>query len=88
MGRPLTVTDDDLTESAIEADRPVLSLWDATSLMIGIVVGTSLFVSPRMVFGHVSSPTTGLLAWLAGGILSTIGALLFAELAVSVPRGG
>ena len=88
MGRPLTVTDDDLTQSAIEADRPVLSLWDATSLMIGIVVGTSLFVSPRMVFGHVSSPTTGLLAWLAGGILSTIGALLFAELAVSVPRGG
>ncbi|HVJ69314.1 MAG TPA: amino acid permease, partial [Caulifigura sp.] len=68
--------------------RPALSLWDATSLMIGIVVGTSLFASPRMVFSHVSSPTTGILAWLAGGILSTIGALLFAELAVSVPRGG
>jgi amino acid transporter len=68
--------------------RPELSLWDATSLMIGIVVGTSLFVSPRMVFGNVPTAGQGLLAWAIGGVLSTIGALVFAELAVSFPRGG
>ena len=58
------------------------------SLMIGIVVGTSLFVSPRMVFGNVPSAGQGLLVWGIGGVLSTIGALVFAELAVSFPRGG
>jgi APA family basic amino acid/polyamine antiporter len=70
------------------AKRPELSLWDAASLMIGIVVGTSLFVSPRWVFSNVPSAGQGLLLWAFGGVLSTIGALLFAELAVSFPRGG
>jgi len=68
--------------------RPELSLWDATSLMIGIVVGTSLFVSPRLVFGNVPSAGQGMLLWGLGGVLSTIGALVFAELAVTYPRGG
>jgi len=70
------------------SNRPELSLWDAASLMIGIVVGTSLFVSPRMVFGNVPSAGQGLLVWGLGGVLSTICALMFAELAVSFPRGG
>ena len=68
--------------------RQQLSLWDAISLMIGIVVGTSLFVSPRMVFSSVPSGPAGMAVWALGGVLSTIGALLFAELAVSFPRGG
>jgi amino acid transporter len=74
--------------TARNGKRPELSLWDATSLMIGIVVGTSLFVSPRLVFGNVSTAGQGLLIWALGGVLSTVGALLFAELAVSFPRGG
>ncbi len=74
--------------AAASPQRAELSLWDAVSLMIGIVVGTSLFVSPRLVFGSVPSAGAGLLTWAVGGVLSTIGALLFAELAVSFPRGG
>jgi basic amino acid/polyamine antiporter, APA family len=69
-------------------ERPVLSLWDASSLMIGIVVGVSLFAAPRQVFSNSPSPAEALWLWAAGGILSVVCALLFAELAVSIPRGG
>ncbi len=66
----------------------MLSLWDSVSLMVGIVVGTSLFASPKLVFGSVPGVAEGLIVWAVGGVLSTVGSLLFAELAVAYPRGG
>jgi basic amino acid/polyamine antiporter, APA family len=43
------------------ADRePRLGLWDAVSLVIGIVVGTSIF--------RARGPWQGLGAWLFGGV--------------------
>lgn len=69
--------------------RPaVLGLWDAVSIIIGIVVGTSIFKSSPLIFQNVDSPGKGLLLWGAGGVLSLIGAFCFAELATAFPRSG
>jgi amino acid transporter len=65
-----------------------LSLWDGVSVVIGIVVGVSLFKVPALVFGSVEGPVAGLLVWAAGGALSFIGALCYAELAGAWPRSG
>ena len=65
-----------------------LSLWDTISIIIGIVVGVSIFRAPPMVFANVSGPWAGLAAWGLGGLLSLIGALCFAELATAYPRSG
>jgi len=54
-----------------ESDR--LSLWDGVSVVIGIVVGVSLFKVPALVFGSVEGPVAGLLVWAAGGAISFIG---------------
>jgi amino acid transporter len=65
-----------------------MSLWDSLSVIVGIVVGASIFKVPSNVFSNVSSGWGGLGIWLIGGILSLIGALCYAELAVAYPRSG
>lgn len=82
------VSEPETNPSDDPAWRPSLSFWDATSLMVGIVVGTSIFVAPKTIFSSVPSVTAGLSAWGIAGLLSLAGGLMFAELAVSLPRGG
>ena len=65
-----------------------LSFWDGVSLMIGIVVGVTIFEAPPAVFNNVPGPWHGMGIWLLGGILSLIGALCYAELATAYPRTG
>ena len=69
--------------------RRVLSLWDAVSLILGVVVGTSIFRSPSMIFSNMPGVGSTLLLWVIGGVLSLVGALCYAELAAAWPeRGG
>ncbi|MEW4531210.1 amino acid permease [Maioricimonas sp. JC845] len=65
-----------------------LSPFDAGSIIVGIVVGTAIFKAPPFVFSNVPGPVSGLLVWLAGGVLSLIGALCYSELATTYPRLG
>lgn len=65
-----------------------LSLWDGVSVVVGIVVGVSLFRVPASVFGNVAGPLEGLGVWALGGALSLVGALCYAELAAAWPRSG
>ena len=69
--------------------RRVLGLWDAVSLILGIVIGTSIFRSPSLIYSHMPGVGSTLALWVAGGLLSILGALCFAELAAAWPeRGG
>ena len=69
--------------------RPArLSLFDSVSLAAGIVVGVAIFKVSPGVFKNVATPWHGIAAWVAGGALSLIGALCFAELAAAHPRSG
>src|SRR5262249_40592612 len=68
--------------------RAQLSLWDGVSVVVGIVVGVSLFKVPASVFGNVNGPWAGLGVWALGGLLSFVGALCYAELAAAWPESG
>lgn len=65
-----------------------LSVWDGVSIIIGIVVGVSIFKVPALVFGAANGPWAGLGVWLLGGLLTFVGALCYAELATTYPRSG
>lgn len=65
-----------------------LGLWDAVSIIVGIVVGTAIFKSPMLVFQNVAGPWQGLGAWALGGVLSLCGALCYAELTTTYPENG
>lgn len=68
--------------------KPHMGSWGCSSIIIGIVIGVSVFEVPFLVFGNVATPLRGLGAWLLGGILSLIGALCYAELATTYPKMG
>jgi amino acid transporter len=76
--------------SAPEPARPAaqLGLWDAVSIIIGIVVGAGIYETPPGIFQSVSGPWVGLGMWALAGLLSLLGALCYAELATTYPRSG
>ncbi|REJ87450.1 MAG: amino acid permease [Planctomycetota bacterium] len=78
----------DTAPTPADADSPPLGVWDAGSLIIGIVIGVSLFRVPGDVLSHVPGPLAGLSMWLLGGLLSLFGALCYCELATAYPQSG
>jgi APA family basic amino acid/polyamine antiporter len=68
-----------------------LGLWDSTLLVIGLVVGSAVFMvtgGPDGVARLLPSPGALLIGWVAGGIISFAGALVFAELGAAMPNAG
>jgi amino acid transporter len=65
-----------------------MGLVGATSLVVGSVIGSGIFLTPAIVARHLPSPTFLLLAWVVGGLLSLGAALTFAELAGMYPHAG
>jgi len=76
--------------AAGEAARPVptLSLADAVAIIVGIVIGAGVFRTPSLVAANAPSESAVLLIWLAGGVVSFVGALCYAELATAYPHAG
>lgn len=74
--------------SSAEKETAALSVWDAVSLIIGIVIGTTVFKMSGLIFANMPDPWTGLGLWLVCGGLSFVGALCYAELATTYPRLG
>ena len=68
--------------------RRVLSLNDATMLIVASVVGSGIFLTPGAVAERLPHPGVFLGAWLLGGLLSLAGALANAELGAMYPRAG
>ena len=75
------------TEPA-SAPRPVLSVWSATMITVGIVIGAGIFQTPSLVANIAGSGAWMMAAWVLGGMLSLIGALTYAELASTHPSAG
>lgn len=78
------------SESSGEAGEmhPHLSVWDGVSIIIGIVVGSSIFKTPSIIFANVDGPWAMFGAWTLGGLLTLVGAFCYAELATTYPYTG
>src|SRR5262245_26048396 len=74
--------------SAETDPRRILRLRDAIGLIVGTIVGVGIFRTPSLVAEHAGSVSVALLAWLAGGLVSLLGALCYAELASTYPNTG
>jgi basic amino acid/polyamine antiporter, APA family len=66
----------------------VLTLWDASMLIVASVVGAGIFYTPSQVAALLPHAPLILLAWLVGAGLSVAGALANAELGAMFPRAG
>lgn len=68
--------------------QPTLSVFDAVTIMVGIVVGIGIFKTPAVVAANVGSEAAFIGVWVAGGVATLIGALCYAELAAAHPHAG
>jgi amino acid transporter len=70
------------------APHQTLSLFDAVTMIVGLIVGAGIFGTPAIVAGAVQSEGMLVAVWIAGGVFSIIGALCYAELATAFPSAG
>jgi APA family basic amino acid/polyamine antiporter len=68
--------------------RRSLGLPQATAMVVGIIIGASIFVQPSEITRQMPSVTGIVLVWLAAGVLTLFGALVCAELTSAIPRTG
>ncbi|XP_026461743.1 b(0,+)-type amino acid transporter 1-like [Ctenocephalides felis] len=68
--------------------RRELGLFSAISMIVGVMIGSGVFVSPSSALAHSGSVGFCLLVWAICGVISLLGALAFAELGTVVPRSG
>ncbi len=74
------------------AEKPSLKkairLPHATAMVVGTIIGASIFVQPSEITGQVPSIEGVLMVWLVAGILTLFGTLVCAELASIFTRTG
>src|SRR5215472_2033625 len=75
------------TRAALALPR-TLGMLDAAAIVIGIVIGSGIFVLPNLIARSLPSPSAILAVWIVAGVLSFFGALAYAELGAMLPATG
>jgi len=65
-----------------------LGLFDSTMIMVGIIIGSGIFLTTGIMAKSIPSASLILLAWIVGGLMTLAGALTFAELGAAMPEAG
>jgi amino acid transporter len=75
-----------MTKSTVQ--EKLLSPIGAVAIIVGIVIGAGIFKTPSMVAGITGDVGWALSIWVAGALISLMGALCYAELATTYPHAG
>ena len=65
-----------------------LGLFDSSMMVIGIVIGSGIFMTTGLMADALPSASLILLAWIFGGLQMLAGALTYAELGAAMPKAG
>jgi APA family basic amino acid/polyamine antiporter len=65
-----------------------LGLLDSTTLVMGSMIGSGIFIVAAEVARSVKSPGLFFLSWIVGGLMTVIAAISYGELAGMMPKAG
>jgi APA family basic amino acid/polyamine antiporter len=65
-----------------------LGLIDSTLIVVGVVIGSGIFLLPSLIARNVPSATLIMAIWVVTGGISLIGAFAYAELGAMIPATG
>ncbi|KAK2153048.1 hypothetical protein LSH36_309g00029 [Paralvinella palmiformis] len=81
--KKMTGTEDSVNEVYMER---TIGLLGGIGLVLGSIIGSGIFISPKGVIKATQSEASALLLWTVGGVISTLGSLSLAELASVIPK--
>ena len=87
MGLPATSEPSAKTDAQPTLVRG-LSLLDSVLLLVGGIIGSSIFLTAKDIAGPLPHPVLFLLVWVLGGLISLCACFAFAELGAMFPDSG
>ena len=68
--------------------KKAITFPQAISIVVGVIIGSGIFLKTGVVFQNAGSPYMGILAWFVGGIITLTSALTIAEISSAIPQTG
>src|SRR3984957_17751779 len=84
----MATTDTTINTDAKSGFVKGLGLTGATTLVMGSMIGSSIFIVSADVARQVKSPGLLVVCWIVGALLPLIAALSYGELAAAMPHAG
>jgi basic amino acid/polyamine antiporter, APA family len=66
----------------------VLKLFDATTIIVGSMIGSGIFIVSADIARSLRSPGLLLVSWIIAALMTILAALSYGELAAAMPRAG
>ncbi len=68
--------------------KRILGVGDGLAVGVGLVIGVGILRTPGLIAGYLGGPWLILLAWVVGGAMALLSAMVFAEMAAMYPEAG